>query len=72
MTVTIDPGPAFTLGSVSFEGDAAGRDPEDYDLVRGEQVGSRAILRAGEQLLVDIKAEGRPLAQLTERQVTAD
>jgi translocation and assembly module TamA len=72
VTVAIDPGPAFTLGSVSFEGDAAGRDPEEYDLVRGEQVGSRTILRAGEQLLVDIKAEGRPLAQLTERQVTAD
>jgi len=72
VTVTVIPGPTFTLGSVRFEGDAAGRDPAEYDLIVGEQAGSRLILKAGEQLLVDVKAEGRPLAQLTERQVTAD
>lgn len=72
VTVRVVPGPIFTLGSVRFDGDAAGRNPEDYDLVVGEKAGSRLILKAGEQLLVDVKAEGRPLARLTERQVTAD
>ncbi len=72
VTVTVVPGPPFTLGAVRFEGAAAGRDPEEYDLIVGEEVGSRLILKAGEQLLVDIKDEGRPLARLTERQVTAD
>ena len=72
VTVTVVPGPVFTLGSVRFEGDAAGRSPADYDLVPGGEAGSRVILKASEKLLVDVKAEGRPLARLTERQVTAD
>ncbi|WP_395516372.1 autotransporter assembly complex protein TamA [Pseudorhizobium flavum] len=72
VTVSIIPGPVFKLGSVRFEGDAAGRDPADYDLVPGGEAGSRVILKASERLLVDVKAEGRPLARLTERQVTAD
>ena len=72
VAIAVSPGPTFTLGSVSFQGDAAGRNPADYDLVLGEEVGSKIILKAGEQLLVDVKEEGRPLAQLTERQVTAD
>ncbi len=72
VTVRIDPGPVFKLGSVRFDGDAAGHDPEKYDLVPGGEAGSRLILKAGEQLLVDLKAEGRPLARLTRRQVTAD
>lgn len=72
VTVTIDPGPTFTLGSITFEGDAAGRDPAAYDLKPGGPAGSSLILKASEKLLVDVKAEGRPLAKLTERQVTAD
>ncbi|WP_081952974.1 autotransporter assembly complex family protein [Rhizobium sp. YS-1r] len=72
VTVRIAPGPVFKLGSVRFEGDAVGRDPAKYDLVPGGKAGSRLILKAGEQLLVDLKDEGRPLAKLTERQVTAD
>ncbi|WP_105385589.1 autotransporter assembly complex protein TamA [Neorhizobium alkalisoli] len=72
VTVSIVPGPVFKLGSVRFEGDAAGRDPEQYDLVPGGEAGSRLVLRAGERLLVDLKDEGRPLAKLTERKVTAD
>jgi translocation and assembly module TamA len=72
VTVNIEPGPVFTLGSVRFDGDAAGHDPANYDLMPGKGAGSRLILKAGEKLLVDIKNEGRPLAKLTERQVTAD
>src|SRR5690606_39669974 len=40
VTVSIIPGPVFRLGSVRFEGDAAGRDPADYDLVPGGEAGS--------------------------------
>ncbi|RYE70272.1 autotransporter assembly complex protein TamA [Neorhizobium sp. DAR64861/K0K2] len=72
VTVQIEPGPVFKLGSVRFDKDAAGRNPADYDLEPGGEAGSRVILKAGEKLLVDVKAEGRPLAKLTERQVTAD
>uniref|UniRef100_UPI0038572E9A autotransporter assembly complex protein TamA n=1 Tax=Rhizobium terrae TaxID=2171756 RepID=UPI0038572E9A len=72
VAVRINPGPLFKLGSVRFDGDLAGRNPEDYDLETGGAAGSRLILKAGEQLLVDLKKEGRPLAKLTERKVTAD
>jgi translocation and assembly module TamA len=72
VTVSIDPGPLFKLGSIRFDGDLKGRNPEDYDLVPGGEAGSRLILKAGEKLLVDLKDEGRPLAKLTERKVTAD
>lgn len=72
VTVSIDPGPLFKLGSIRFDGDLKGRNPEDYDLVPGGEAGSRLILKAGEKLLVDLKDEGRPLAKLTERKITAD
>ncbi len=72
VTVRIDPGPAFALGAVRMNGAAARKNPEDYDLEIGEKAGSRLILKAGEQVVVDLKKEGRPLAKLTERQVTAD
>jgi translocation and assembly module TamA len=72
VTVRIVPGPVFRLGSIKFEGDAAGRNPADYDLEPGGEAGSRLILKAGEQLVADIKKEGRPLAKPTQRQVVAD
>jgi translocation and assembly module TamA len=72
VTVTVTPGPVFTLGSVRFEGDAARLDPSKYDLVPRGKAGSLLIIKAGEKMLVDLKEEGRPLARLTERQVTAD
>eukprot|EP00913_Durusdinium_trenchii_P019336 g18177.t1 len=72
VVVNIEPGPVFKLGSVRFDGDAKGKNPADYDLEAGGDAGSRLILKAGEKLLVDLKEEGRPLARLTERQVTAN
>lgn len=72
VAINITPGPEFTLGSVLFEGDAAGRDPATYDLVAGGAAGSRVIIKASEQLLIDVKGEGKPLARLTDREVTAD
>jgi len=71
VVVRVDPGPAFSLGNVSLEGDAAGLDPSVYDLVPGGPAGSLIILKAGE-IVEDLKGEGRPLAVLARRDVVAD
>lgn len=72
VTVRIEPGPTFKLGNVRFEGDAAGRNPEDYDLKPGGNAGSLVILKAGEKIVADLKKEGRPLAKPLARKITAD
>jgi translocation and assembly module TamA len=72
VTVNVETGPVFKLGSIRFEGDAAGRDPAQYDLVPGGEAGSLVILKAGQKLVQDLKEEGRPLARPLERQVTAN
>jgi translocation and assembly module TamA len=72
VTVRVTPGPVFTLGSVKFEGDAAGLDPATYELRRGARADSTLIIRAGEQIVNDLKEQSRPLAKLTERSVVAD
>lgn len=72
VTISVAPGPVFTFGDIVFSGDAEGRNPADYDLVPGARANSTIILKAGEKIVVDIKAEGRPLARLTERNATAD
>jgi translocation and assembly module TamA len=72
VAVRIEPGPLFHIGSVRFDEDAAGRNPADYDLVPGGPAGSKLILKAGEQIVLDLKKEGRPLAKPIERQITAD
>ncbi|KQV35890.1 hypothetical protein ASE37_10035 [Rhizobium sp. Root268] len=70
--VSVTPGPVFTIGKVTLEGDAAGKNPDDYDLVPGAQANSTLIIKAGEQVVEDLKAEGRPLAKLTNRAAVAD
>jgi translocation and assembly module TamA len=72
VTISVQPGPAFTFGDVAFSGDAEGRNPADYGLVPGSRADSTIILKAGEKIVVDLKAEGRPLAKLIERNATAD
>lgn len=72
VTISVTPGPVFTFGEVAFSGDAEGRNPADYGLTPGARADSTIILKAGEQIVVDLKAEGRPLARLTERNATAD
>lgn len=66
------PGPVFSLGSVKFEGDAAGLNPADYDLALGTRADSTRIIKAGEKVVNDLREQGRPLAKLTERSVVAD
>lgn len=72
VTITVEPGPVFTFGDIVFSGDAEGRNAADYGLVPGGRADSTIILKAGEKMVVDLKAEGRPLAKLTERNATAD
>ncbi|WP_183749515.1 autotransporter assembly complex family protein [Rhizobium sp. BK196] len=70
--VDVAPGPIFTVNEVQFGGDAAHRNPADYDLAPGEQAGSLAIIKAGDTIVDQLKSEGRPFAKLTERRVVAD
>lgn len=72
VVIDVTPGPVFTLGNVRLEGDVAGRDLEQYGLVTGGDAGSLAIIKAGNKLVDDLKAEGRPLAELTTRQAVAN
>lgn len=72
VTVTVEPGPVFTLGRIDLKGDAAGLDPSVYKLEPGGSAGSVKIIQAGERIVRDLKAGGRPLAKLTERAVVAN
>ncbi len=72
VTVRVTPGPVFTLGRVTFQGDAAQFAPSAYGLTPGARADSTLIIRAGEQIVADLKEQSRPLASLTERSVVAD
>jgi translocation and assembly module TamA len=72
VAITVQPGPTFELGDISLEGDAARLDPAEFDLVPGGNAGSLVILRAAEQMAERLKEEGRPLTNVTRRQVVAD
>ncbi|WP_377293530.1 autotransporter assembly complex family protein [Rhizobium sp. SG2393] len=72
VAIRVTAGPAFRLGTVRFEGDIANRDPATYGLPQGGEAGSAVILKAAERLLADLKEEGRPLAEITERSVVAN
>ncbi|WP_337269328.1 autotransporter assembly complex protein TamA [Oryzifoliimicrobium ureilyticus] len=70
--VNIAPGPVFHVDEVQLGGDAAKRNPADYGLKAGAEAGSLVIIKAGDKLVEDTKAEGRPLAKLTKREVIAN
>lgn len=72
VTVSVTVGPVFTLGRVLLKDDAGKLDPAAYGLVAGGNAGSQAILNASAKIVTDLKAEGRPLARVTERTVIAD
>jgi translocation and assembly module TamA len=72
VNVNVDPGPVFHVRDVQFGGDAAMRNPADYDLAPGEEAGSLVIIKAGDKIVEQLKSEGRPLAKLTKREVVAD
>jgi translocation and assembly module TamA len=70
--VSVEPGSEFALGKVKLEGDASGLDPADFDLVPGRRAGSLTILKAAEKMADTLKAESRPLAEISRRDVIAD
>lgn len=70
--VRVDPGAQFSLGRVTFAGDASRFAPEAFGLGAGADAGSLAIIKAGELVVNELKKEGRPLAKLTGRDVIAD
>ncbi|MDL2406336.1 autotransporter assembly complex family protein [Rhizobium calliandrae] len=72
VTISVDPGPVFTLGKISLLGDAKRVDPAQYGLVPGRDAGSLTILKAGDNIVADFKNQGHPLAKLTKRDVVAD
>jgi translocation and assembly module TamA len=72
VTVNVVAGPVFKVREVQFGGDAANRNPADYDLAPGDTAGSLTIIKAGDKIVEQLKSEGRPLAKLTTRKVVAD
>lgn len=72
VTVSVEPGPVFTIGSVSLTGDATKFDPSAYGLDIGAQANSTLVISAAGKIVEDLEAEGRPLTRLTERGLTAD
>lgn len=72
VTIDVTPGPVFTVGQVKLDGDVAGRDMSEYGLTPGGDAGSLTIIRAGNKLIDELKAEGRPLADLTKREAVAN
>lgn len=57
VTVDITPGPVFRVREVQFGGDAADRNPADYDLAPGAEAGSLAIIKAGDRIVEQLKSE---------------
>lgn len=72
VVIAVEPGTEFALGRISLEGDANRLDPADFDLVPGEPAGSLVILKAAEKMADTLKAESRPLTQISRRDVVAD
>ena len=72
VAIEIEPGSVFTLGNVALRGDAAGLAPDGFGLTRGGNAGSDAILKAETLVVRALKAQGRPLARVTGRDIVAD
>ena len=72
VTITIDPGLVYTLGEIRLKGDAASLTPAEFGLLPGGNASSRAVLKAESDIVLRLKEEGRPLAQVTGRDIVAD
>jgi len=70
--ISVEPGPVFTIGTVSLTGDATQFDPAAYGLEIGAQANSTLVISAAGKMVEDLEKEGRPLARMTERGLTAD
>lgn len=72
VVIDVTPGPKFKLGDIVLKGDAAGLASADFGLIAGGDASSGAILKAEGLIVRALKEEGRPLAQITDREIVAD
>ncbi|QLF68626.1 outer membrane protein assembly factor [Peteryoungia desertarenae] len=72
VSINVAPGPLFTLGDISLEGDAASLDASEYGLTTGGEAGSLTIINATDRMVNAVKQQGRPLTTLASRDVVAD
>jgi translocation and assembly module TamA len=79
VTISVDPGPLFTFGSIAIapaDDAAQGADTvlegASYGLVSGETANSEKILRAERAIVADLKAAGYPFARISRREIVAD
>jgi translocation and assembly module TamA len=72
VVVTVTSGQEFTIGEVTVTGETADIAPAKFGLMPGGDASSSAILRAENQMVLALKDEGRPLANVLEREVIAD
>ncbi|MBW3098894.1 autotransporter assembly complex protein TamA [Pseudohoeflea sp. DP4N28-3] len=70
---TVEPGPQFTFGTVALRGEAESlREPSNYGLEPGAIARSTTILAAETRIVEALQQKGRPLAEVSGRQVVAD
>ncbi len=72
VTITVEPGPLYTIGAVRIEANGVPVDPEPYELTPGSSADSTRILAAEARLLEDLRNEGRPFVAVTDRNIVAD
>lgn len=73
VVITVEPGPQFTLGTVVLrQEDGSFLDPLQFELEPGEIAYSTEILAAEERIVRALRQEGRPLAEISGREVVAD
>jgi translocation and assembly module TamA len=72
VSVTVEPGPVFTVKTVNLLGDATKFNPDDYGLPVGAEAKSDVVVKAAGKMVEDLEAEGRPLAKLTQRELIAN
>jgi len=71
--ILVTPGQQFLFGDVRIVAeDGVTREPSLYGLARGEPAGSEVILTAETRLVRELRGGGRPLAEVTGRDVVAD
>jgi translocation and assembly module TamA len=72
ISVSIRPGEKFRLAKATIDSSPLSIDPKLYNLYRNGNAGSELILDAEQQIVADLRAQGRPLAKVIKSDVSAD
>jgi len=71
--ITVVPGPQFTFGTVRLEGgEGADLDPVTFGLIEGFPARSTTILDAENKIVDTLRRQGRPLAEVSDRDIVAN